>query len=88
MTLTSYEQLKAYWWDATKRTNKVKLQVRYTKPINSALTQSNILMRLAVAKDKLLNPHHYQPVFSVKQAGANDYIITDDVPRMLMKQAS
>jgi len=33
MTLTNFDQLRSYWWDATSKSNKVTVQLRHTGDI-------------------------------------------------------
>jgi len=35
MTVTGFDQLRAYWWDATRKTNKVVVALRHTGDIRA-----------------------------------------------------
>lgn len=53
MTLTHYPQLKAVWGGHGKDGRKVKVQIRYTQPIQHFATEMNILGRLKRARDRM-----------------------------------
>lgn len=45
MTLTRFEQLRAYWWNAKDGDQTVTLRPRYTKPLNTAQERDNLLAK-------------------------------------------
>jgi hypothetical protein len=46
-TVTKFEQLKAYWWNGSKKTQNIEMRIRDLRPRNDKSSQLILLLRLA-----------------------------------------
>lgn len=92
-TLTNYEQLRSYWWNAhdNEKRGRVSLRVRDLRPRQHVDTQREILARLAAAKAKLNgSPIEAAPTIkplAVERYIAGEPVSQEELPIFLRRQA-